>query len=106
MNIKCTHCKQPTIAKKWLILSVLLPFVFIFVQIKCGRCKKEQDYELNIHFLWSLLIEILLPVTLVLIGIYLFVFVNGHLILMWTIAVVLFLCFWFLRLLVYLKKYG
>ncbi|MCB1583501.1 MAG: hypothetical protein R3E90_10695 [Marinicella sp.] len=106
MNIKCIHCQQPTIAKKWLVLSVLLPFVFIFVQIRCGRCKQEQFYELNMPFLLDLLLDVLLPIGAVIGSVYLFVFVNGNLLLMGVFAALLFLTFWGLRLYCYLKKYG
>lgn len=80
--------------------------MFLFIQIKCGRCKQEQEYELGVHFLLALALDVLVPILLFVGGIYLFVFVNGNLMLMGVIALLVFLAIWFLRLYLYVKKFG
>lgn len=78
MNLNCTHCNQPTIAQKWLVLSTLLPFVFLFLQIKCGRCKTEQQYELELNVFLDLLLSMVAPILVVLIFLYVIFFCRRY----------------------------
>jgi hypothetical protein len=46
MNIKCEGCKEPTIGLKWLYWFVFIPFLKLFMQVSCKRCKTEQEFRI------------------------------------------------------------
>ena len=46
MNIKCEGCNEPTIGLKWLYWFVFIPFLKVFMQVSCKRCKTEQRFKI------------------------------------------------------------
>lgn len=105
MNINCTNCQQPTIAKKWLILSSFLPFVFLFIQIKCGRCKQEQHYELGLSNIFEFLLSVVFQLGIAIVAIYAFVFTNANLWLMSLLFLSLYLIVCVIKIQLLLKIY-
>ncbi len=85
MNINCTHCHEKTIAKKWLWYKTFLPFIFVFLQIKCGRCKTEQAYHFELPWLLRFLLDYVFQIGLAITAIYAMVFTNGRL---WLIGLI------------------
>lgn len=106
MNINCTNCQQPTIAKKWLLLSTLLPFVFLFIQIKCGRCKEEQHYELGLPGVLEFLLGAAFQITIAVTAIYVFVLTNANLWLMGLIFLSLYLTVCYIKYKWLMRIYG
>ncbi len=88
MNLACTHCAEKTIARKWLVYATMLPFIFIFLQIKCGRCKKEQDYDLNLNVFIDFILSYVISILFVIFAIYAFIYTNGN---RWLIGLSFFL---------------
>ena len=105
MIINCTHCHEKTIAKKWLWYKTFLPFIFVFLQIKCGRCKTEQEYHFELPWLLSFLLDYVFQIGLVIIAIYAMVLTqfNSWLIGLIFLGIYLLYCYGKARLL--LKKY-
>ena len=46
MNIKCEGCNENTIGLRWLYWFVFVPFLNLFMQVSCQRCKKEQRFKI------------------------------------------------------------
>ncbi len=105
MNRVCTECGKPTIGKKWMVYKTLLPFVFLFLQIKCGRCKKEQAYDLVVPWYWALLWEMIFPVIISIAAIYVAVWVNFNIWLIVLVALMTFVAARSVKLMMLLKMY-
>lgn len=105
MNRACTACGQRTIGQKWLVYATFLPVVFLFIQIRCGRCQQEQVYELTVPWLLKLVWELAFPILLVALATYLAIWLNFN---GWLIILVALLCYLVMRgikLYFLLKKY-
>ena len=106
MNINCTSCYEKTIAKKWLWYKTFLPFVFVFLQIKCGRCKTEQEYHFELPAVISFLLDYVFQIALVVAAIYAMVFTNGNMWIMGLIFIGIYMLYCYVKAVFLLKKYG
>lgn len=83
----------------------MFPFVFLFLQVRCGRCKAEQQYELDINIFLDLLISMVAPILIVLAAMYVVFFTGGINWQMFLVLLALYVTIRCIKLVFLMRKY-